>query len=114
MTHWTRVAALGLALANTAAAAGELYGVVTAAGAPLAGAPLEVVVEGGKSYSTQTDAQGSYRLFVPEVARVTFTVRYQNQSVAQTIRTYENSARYDFVVESAVGKSPGKYSLRRK
>lgn len=112
MTHWTMAAALALALelVSTAVAAGDLYGVVTVAGAPLVGASLDVVVEGGKKYSTQTDAQGSYRLFVPEVARVTFTVHHQNQAVAQTIRTYENSARYDFVVESAAGK----YSLRRK
>ena len=90
--------------------AGKIYGGITENGKAVApGVKVEVAC-GPKNYSAQTDAYGSFRLFVAEKGKCTLTVHYQQQSPSLEINSYEGSVQYDLVLE----KKGGQYALRRK
>ncbi len=90
--------------------AGEIYGTVREGGKAVAkGIKIEVVTP-VKAYTAQTDAYGSYRLYVVEKGKCTFKVYYKNQEPTFVIYSYDKSTRYDMSLES----KNGKYSLRRK
>jgi hypothetical protein len=99
---------LFLALSFTGAWAGEIYGTVKEGGKPVpAGTKVEVKCAKG-SYATETDKLGSYRLFLPEQGKCTLTVRAGNAAPQIGVHSFEDSARYNLVLE----KKDGKPSLR--
>ena len=90
--------------------AGKIYGSITEAGKPVAqGVKVEVAC-GGKNYSSQTDAYGSFKLFVPDKGKGTLKVYYQGQTPSFEINSYEGSVQYDLILE----KTGAQYTLRRK
>jgi hypothetical protein len=54
------------------------------------------------------DKLGSYRLFVPEQGKCTLSVKYGDVSPQMTVNSFDDSARYNLVLE----KKDGKLSLR--
>jgi hypothetical protein len=97
-------------IGSTAAFAGEIRGTVTEAGKSVgAGVAIEVRC-GGKTYSAATDKFGSYRLFVPEKGKCVLQVAYQSQTPSREVVSFDDSVRYDLVLE----KQGGQYLLRRQ
>jgi len=93
-----------------AAYAGKIYGSVSEGGKPVApGVKVEVTC-GSKNYAAQTDAYGSFKLFVPDKGKCTLKVSYQGQAPSFEINSYEGSVQYDLILE----KQGGQYTLRRK
>jgi hypothetical protein len=92
------------------ATAGEIRGTVTEGGKSVGvGVAIDVRC-GDKTYSATTDKYGSYRLFVPEKGTCALNVRYQNQTPSREIVSFEDSTRYDLVLD----KQGGQYVLRRQ
>ena len=90
--------------------AGKIYGSITEAGKPVAqGVKVEVTC-GGNNYAAQTDAYGSFKLFVPDKGKCTLKVYYQGQTPSLEINSYEGSVQYDLILE----KTGAQYTLRRK
>ena len=99
---------LCLAISCTTALAGEIYGTIKEGGKPIkAGTKVEVKCAKG-SYSAETDSLGSYRLFVPEQGKCTLSVKSGDVAPQMTVNSFEDSARYNLVLE----KKDGKPSLR--
>lgn len=102
------LAVLCIAISCTTALAGEIYGTVKEGGKPVqAGTKVEVKCPKG-SYSAETDKLGSYRLFLPEQGKCTLTVKSGDVSPQMAVHSFEDSARYNLVLE----KKDGKTSLR--
>jgi len=98
------LAMLCLAISCTAALAGEIYGTVKEGGKPIkAGTKVEVICAKG-SYSAETDKLGSYRLFVPEQGKCTLSVKSGDAAPQMTVHSFEDSARYNLVLEKKDGK----------
>ncbi|MGE5315010.1 MAG: hypothetical protein ACM3Q4_09980 [Acidobacteriota bacterium] len=90
--------------------AGEIFGAISE-GEKAVGEKIKVeVAASGKSYAAETDKNGSYRLFVKEKGKCTFTVHYKDQSVSTECFSYDRSMRYDWLLEL----KDGKYQLKRK
>ena len=100
-----------LILASAASAfAGKIYGSVSEGGKPVAqGVKVEVTC-GAKNYAAQTDAYGSFKLFVPDKGKCALKVNVQGQAPSFEINSYEGSVQYDLILE----KTGGQYTLRRK
>ena len=95
---------------SASAWAGELYGSISE-GDKAVGEKVKIdVAAAGKSYSSETDKNGSYRLFVKEKGKCTITVHYKDQPVAAELFSYDKSVRYDWVIEV----KDAKYQLKRK
>jgi hypothetical protein len=93
-----------LAFSVTFAGAGEIYGTVKEGGKPVkAGTKVEVKCPKG-SYATETDKLGSYRLFLPEEGKCTLAVRSGDAAPQMTVHSFEDSARYNLVLEKKDGK----------
>jgi hypothetical protein len=102
------LAVLCIAIFCTTALAGEIYGTVKEGGKPVqTGTKVEVKCAKG-SYSGETDKLGSYRLFVPEQGKCTLSVKSGDVSPQMAVHSFEDSARYNLVLE----KKDGKPSLR--
>lgn len=99
-----------LSLATGSALAGEIFGTISEGTKPVAaGVKLEVTA-GGKTYSTETDKFGGYRLFVKEKGKCTLTVSYKDQTPTFSVASFDKSTRYDLVLN----QKDGKYTLGRK
>jgi hypothetical protein len=99
------LAVLCIAISCTTALAGEIYGTVKESGKPVqAGTKVEVKCAKG-SYSAETDKLGSYRLFVPEQGKCTLSVKSGDVSPQMAVHSFEDSARYNLVLEKKDGKS---------
>ena len=97
-------------LMSVVSIAGELFGTLYDGGKVAAkGIKIEIVTP-KKTYSTVTDAYGSYRLFVPEKGKCTLKVSYKDQALLLDAYSYDKSTRYDLNLVS----KDGKYSLKRK
>jgi hypothetical protein len=95
---------LCLAISCTTALAGEIYGTIKEAGKPIkAGAKVEVKCAKG-SYGAETDKLGSYRVFVPEQGKCTLSVKSGDAAAQMTVNSFEDSARYNLVLEKKDGK----------
>jgi hypothetical protein len=95
---------LFLAIPVTPALSGEIYGTIQEGGKPVkAGTKVEVKCAKG-SYRADTDNLGSYRLFVPEQGKCTLTVTSGDAAPQMTVHSYEDSARYNLVLEKKDGK----------
>jgi hypothetical protein len=87
------------------AQAGEIYGTVKEGGKPVkAGTKVEVRCAKG-SYATETDKLGSYRLFLPEEGKCTLSVRSGDAAPQMAVHSFEDSARYNLVLEKKDGKA---------
>jgi len=96
---------LCLAMACTTAHAGEFYGTIKEGGKPVkAGTKVEVKCAKG-SYSAETDKLGSYRLFVPEQGKCALSVKSGDAAPQMTVHSFEDSTRYNLVLEKKDGKS---------
>jgi hypothetical protein len=90
--------------------AGEIFGTLREGGKAVAkGIKVEIVTP-KKTYSTVTDAYGSYRLFVVEKGKCALNVYYKNQTSSFELYSYDKSTRYDMSLEA----KDGKYLLKRK
>jgi len=99
------LAMLCLAISCTTALAGEIYGTVKEDGKPSkAGTKIEAKCAKG-SYSGETDKLGSYRLFVPEQGKCTLTVKSGEASPQMTVHSFEDSTRYNLILEKKGGTS---------
>ena len=99
------LAMLCLAISCTTALAGEIYGTVKEGGKPIkAGTKVEVKCAKG-SYSAETDKLGSYRVFVPEQGKCTLSVKSSDSTPQMTVNSFEDSARYNLVLDKKDGKS---------
>jgi hypothetical protein len=110
MKSTTSLLMLGV-LIPSLAMAGEIRGTITDGAKSVgAGVPVEVRC-GEKAYPpAATDKYGSFRLFVQEKGTCTLQVSYQNQTPSRDIESFEDSVRYDLVLD----KQGGQYVLRRK
>lgn len=94
-----------LAIFHTSSQAGEIYGTVKEGGKPIkAGTKIEVKCARG-SYGAETDKLGSYRLYVPEQGKCTLSVKSGGVSPQMIVHSFEDSARYNLVLEQKDGKS---------
>jgi hypothetical protein len=99
------LAILCLAISCTAALAGEIYGTVKEGGTPIkAGTKIEVKCAKG-TYSAESDKLGSYRLFVPEQGKCALSVKSGDVAPQLTIHSFEDSTRYNLVIDKKDGKS---------
>jgi hypothetical protein len=95
----------------TVAAAGEIYGKVTAGGAAV-GEGTEISAKcGATAYpAVKTDKSGSFHLVVKESGKCTLTVSQKGQSASLEVVSYDEGAQADIVLET----KDGKLSARRK
>jgi hypothetical protein len=104
------VLAIVLVLSTSSALAGEIFGTISADGKPIAEGTKVEVKAGDKTYSTETDKFGSYRLFIKERGKCVLKVYFKDQTPTFTVASFEKSTRYDF----ALTEKEGKYTLGRK
>lgn len=101
------LAALAVALPSTALA-GEVYGTIKEGGKPVKeGLKVELVCS-GKTAAAETDKFGAYRLFAPAEGKCTLTLVVGAERPTVTLQSFEDSARYNLVLE----RKDGKYTLR--
>jgi hypothetical protein len=104
------VMVIGLMAAAGTAAAGEVFGTISAGGKPVGkGVKLEVVAN-QKTITAETDNYGSFRVFVPTKGKCSLKISYKEQALPFQISSYDHSVRYDFTIE----ESNGKFTLKRK
>ncbi|MCP4395899.1 MAG: hypothetical protein GY801_01115 [bacterium] len=73
--------------------AGEIYGNLTKEGGSVSEVKIEI--ESARAYySTTTNGNGDYSIYVKETGDCTLTVYYSNNP-SVTIRSYRDSTRYD-------------------
>jgi len=95
---------LCLAIPCNATLAGEIHGTIKEGGKPVkAGTKVEVKCAKG-SYVAETDKLGSYRLFVPEQGKCALTVKSGDAAPQMTVHSFEDSARYNLVLEKKDGR----------
>src|SRR6185295_6285732 len=95
---------------TSAAIAGNVYGTITEGGKPVAqGVKLEVAC-GENKHASQTDANGGFKLFVPEKGKCMLRVTYQGQTPEFEINSFDGSVQYELILE----KQGNQYTLKRK
>jgi hypothetical protein len=94
-----------LILLPAVAAAGEIYGKITAEGASV-GEGTEVSAKcGAKAYpAARTDKSGSYHLVVAETGKCVLTVTHKAASASVEVVSYDDAAQADIVLETKDGK----------
>jgi hypothetical protein len=102
--------AVSMFLFATSALAGELFGTISEGEKPVAQGVKVEVAAGDKTYSTETDKNGSYRIFVKEKGKCTLKVTYKDQAPTFAAASFDKSTRYDLVLT----QKDGKYTLGRK
>ena len=95
---------------SAVAIAGRIYGSITEGGKSVGQNVKVEVTCGSNNYSAQTDAYGSFKLFVPDQGKCVLKVYYQGQTPSFGINSYEGSVQYDLILE----KQGAQYTLRRK
>src|SRR5260221_3575779 len=109
----TWAAALSLLLiflAVSSGLAGEIFGTIKADGKVLPKGVKVEITSPVKTYNGETDAYGSYRLYVAEKGKCSLTVHFAQKAPSIQIFSYPKSTRYDFTIE----KKDTVYTLRRK
>ncbi len=93
------------------AAAGEVYGKITSAGATVGEGTEVSATCGAKAYpAVKTDKTGSFHLVVDETGKCTLTVTQKGQSASLDVVSYDDGAQADIVLET----KDGKLTARRK
>ena len=89
--------------------AGEIRGTLTEGGQPHPAATVTVKV-GNKKYSSTTDKNGYYRVFVSEPGQCTVTVVVDSQDPAPsaTVSSFDRSIQYDLILDGV----PENHTLR--
>jgi hypothetical protein len=95
-------------LVPSLAAAGEIYGTIKESGKPVKDGLKVELACGGKTVAGETDKFGAYRLFASEEGKCTLTVAIGNERPSITVNSFQDSARYNLVLE----RKDGKYTLR--
>ncbi len=90
--------------------AGELFGTISEGDKPVVQGVKVEITAGDKTYSTETDKFGSYRIFVKEKGKCTLKVTYKDQSPTFSVASFDKSTRYDL----ALIQKDGKYTIGRK
>ncbi len=102
------LSALFVLAAPALASAGEIYGSIREAGKPVKeGLKVEVVCA-ETPVAVETDTYGAYRLFVQEEGKCTLTVTIGDEKPSIAVHSFEDSARYNLILE----KKDGKLTLR--
>lgn len=106
---------------------GEIYGCIKKGGKFIKEERVKIKIipdsNKEKTYSTDTDGYGIYRLNVPETGSCILNMTYKERPVYIVISeektqdflvySYEGSVQYDFFIEE-IKESDGEYSFRRK
>ena len=109
MNRFATAAVLIFAM-TSAAVAGNVYGSISEGGKSVAqGVKIEVTC-GANKYSAETDATGTYKVFVKDQGKCALHVAYQGQTPSFEILSFEGSVQYDLVLE----KQGTQYTLKRK
>ncbi len=82
-----------------AAFAGEIFGLITQAERPVASAHVAVTIA-NKTYTTDSDARGSYRVVVPASGKARLTVTTGSQALSIDVFSSERAVRCDLVITS--------------
>ena len=102
------LSAILLVAAPALVGAGEIYGSIKEGGKPVKeGVKVEVACA-GKTVAGETDKNGAYRVFAQDEGKCTLTVRIEGEAPSIAVDSFEDSARYNLVLE----KKDGKYVLR--
>ncbi len=104
------ILALAVLFSASSALAGELFGTISEGGKPVAKGVKVEVTASDKTYSTETDKDGGYRVFVKEKGKCTLTVVYKDQKPTYSAASFDKATRYDLVL----AQKDGKYTLGRK
>ncbi len=88
--------------------AGQIYGTVTSAGKPVAGAAVTITCSGAETKGATT-ADGSYRVNVTPQGRCTFTLPSYMGSPSVLVFSHDKPALYDLDLTK---KSDGNYELK--
>jgi hypothetical protein len=99
-----------LVLCASRMSAGELYGTIIDGGKPIASGLKIEIAAAGIVYPAETDKFGSYRVFVKGKGKCKLTLHVRDQSPTIGLVSYDNSTRYDWILET----KDGKLSLRRR
>ena len=95
----------------TIATAGEIYGKITANGAPVGEAASIEMKCAKKAYpAVKTDKTGSYHVVVEETGKCTMTVTWNKQTASLDLASYDDAVQADLVLEV----KDGKLTVRRK
>jgi len=97
-----------LVLVPSLAAAGEVYGTIKEGGKPVKDGLKVALACGAKTVEGDTDKFGGYRLFAPQEGKCTLTLRVGEETPSVTLQSFEDSARYNLLLE----RKDGKYILR--
>ena len=99
-----------LALAVSAASAGEVFGKILDGSAPAADVSVSAKC-GAKAYpAVKTDKAGSYHLVLAETGKCTLTISAKGQSASLDVVSYDDPAQVDVILET----KDGKLSAKRK
>ncbi len=90
---------------------GDIYGTLWKDGKNIGAGVRTQIICGNRVYQSQTNKQGSYRMFVPVRGRCSFTVEFQAQRASVVVASYDDPIRYDFELISLAN---GRYVLRRR
>ncbi len=90
--------------------AGEIFGTVRDGVKPVSKGIKIEIASPKKVYTTQTDAYGSYRVYVGEKGKCTLKIYYKDQAPSFEVYSYDKSTRYDLSLEN----KDGKYFIKRK
>lgn len=95
----------------TVATAGEIYGKITASGAPVGENATVEMKCAKKTYpAVKTDKTGSYHVVVEETGKCTMTVTWNKQTASLDLASYDDAVQADLVLEV----KDGKLTVRRK
>ena len=93
------------------AMAGNIYGGITEGGKPVGQGVKLGVTCGANQYPAETDANGSFKLFVKDQGKCSLKITYQGQTPTFDINSYEGPVQYDLILEK---QQNGQYTLKRK
>jgi hypothetical protein len=89
--------------------AGNIYGSLWLDGKPVQGAQVRITCS--SPHPTQTDNNGSYRVFVTEQGRCVFRVDIGAHGGQTDVASYGNPIKYDF---DLIRQNDGNYVLRSR
>ena len=100
--------ALVVATAPGIAAAGEIYGTIQEGATPVPAGMKVALMCGETTTAAETNENGAYSLFAEEEGKCSLTVTVGGETPSITVHSFEDSARYNLILE----KKDGKYTLR--
>jgi hypothetical protein len=90
---------------SSAAWAGEIFGKLVVAGAPVEDGTSIAAKCGDKTFPpVKTGKGGSYHLAIDATGKCTLMVTYKNQSASLEVASYEEPVQVDIVLEMKDGK----------